>query len=56
MKAHTVNTLAVANSFENHAEVTLVIYPEIECRPKYELTRRQMKNFSGMIGFQVKNE
>lgn len=53
MRVHGENGLAVAQFLENHPSVTRVIYPGLRSHPQHELARRQMKNFSGMIAFQV---
>jgi len=55
MRAHAENALKVAKFLENHPKVERVIYPGLPSHPQYELARRQMKNFSGMLTFQVKN-
>lgn len=55
MKAHAENALAVANFLSAHPKVQRVIYPGLTDHPQAELARRQMKNFSGMIIFQVKD-
>ena len=53
MKAHEQNALKVAAFLENHPKVKKVIYPGLPSHPQYELAKRQMKNFSGIISFQV---
>ncbi len=55
MKAHAENALAVARFLESHPKVERVIYPGLASHPQHELAKRQMKNYSGMITFQVKN-
>jgi len=55
MKAHAENALAVAKFLENHPRIERVIYPGMASHPQHELAKRQMKNYSGMITFQVKN-
>jgi methionine-gamma-lyase len=55
MKAHEEGALAVARFLEGHAAVTRVIYPGLPSHPQAELARRQMKNFSGMLTFQVRD-
>ncbi|NJA87646.1 aminotransferase class I/II-fold pyridoxal phosphate-dependent enzyme [Rhodocyclus tenuis] len=54
MRAHEENALSVARWLEDHPRVARVIYPGLASHPQAELARRQMKNFSGMISFQVK--
>ncbi|HWR10812.1 MAG TPA: PLP-dependent aspartate aminotransferase family protein [Rectinemataceae bacterium] len=55
MKAHEEGALTVARFLEGHPAVTRVIYPGLPSHPQAELARRQMKNFSGMLTFQVKD-
>ena len=55
MKAHESNALLVARYLEDHPKVKRVIYPGLPSHPQYELARKQMKNFSGMITFQVQD-
>jgi methionine-gamma-lyase len=55
MRVHEDNALKVAAYLERHPRVKRVIYPGLPSHPQYELARRQMKNFSGMIVFQVEN-
>jgi methionine-gamma-lyase len=53
MRAHAENALTVAKFLERHPRVRRVIYPGLPSHPQHELARRQMKNFSGMLTFQV---
>jgi methionine-gamma-lyase len=53
MKAHEKNALKTARRLEMNPGVTRVIYPGLPSHPQYDLAKRQMKNFSGMIGFQA---
>jgi methionine-gamma-lyase len=53
MRQHQDNALAVGAFLEQHQAVTRVIYPGLESHPQHELAKRQMRNFSGMIAFQV---
>lgn len=56
MEAHEKRALAVAKALEANPNVRRVIYPGLASHPQAELARRQMRNFSGMLGFQVKGE
>jgi methionine-gamma-lyase len=56
MRVHQENALKIASYLEQHPKVSKVIYPGLASHPQYELARRQMKNFSGIITFQVKNK
>ena len=53
MQAHEANALVVAQFLESHPQVTKVLYPGLVSHPHHELAKRQMKNFSGMLSFQV---
>ena len=53
MATHEESALAVARHLEEHPRVTRVIYPGLPSHPQHDLAARQMKNFSGMVTFQV---
>lgn len=53
MAAHQETALAVARHLERHPKVTRVMYPGLPSHPQHDLAVRQMKNFSGMLTFQV---
>jgi len=53
MKAHEENALRVAAWLEQHPKIRRVIYPGLPSHPQYDLARRQMNNFSGMLTFQT---
>ncbi|MDR0750360.1 MAG: PLP-dependent aspartate aminotransferase family protein [Tannerellaceae bacterium] len=55
MRVHEENALQVAAFLEQHPKIKRVIYPGLPSHPQYELAKRQMKNFSGMITFQMEN-
>ncbi|AGA80684.1 trans-sulfuration enzyme family protein [Echinicola vietnamensis] len=55
MRAHEKNALKVAAFLEKHPKVKRVIYPGLPSHPQHELAKKQMKNFSGMLTFQVEN-
>jgi methionine-gamma-lyase len=53
MKAHEEGARQVASFLEAHPKVKRVIYPGLPSHPQHKLAQRQMKNFSGMLTFQV---
>jgi methionine-gamma-lyase len=55
MRVHQENAMKVATYLEQHPKVKRVIYPGLSSHPQYELAKRQMKNFSGILTFQVEN-
>ena len=55
MAAHQQNAFAVARALEQHPKIIRVMYPGLPSHPQHELAVRQMKNFSGMVTFQVKD-
>ena len=56
MKAHEQSAMAVAEFLENHPAITRVHYPGLPSHPQHELAKRQMRNFSGMMTFQTKED
>ncbi len=55
MHAHQEGAMRVAQFLEHHHKVKQVYYPGLQSHPDYELANAQMKNFSGMLTFQLKN-
>jgi len=53
MEAHEKLAMEVAMFLEEHPKVSKVIYPGLPSHPQHDLAKRQMKNFSGMVSFQV---
>jgi cystathionine gamma-synthase len=50
---HNENAVKVARFLERHPAVERVFYPGLESHPQYELARRQMRGFGGMLGFSL---
>ena len=55
MAAHAENARRVSEFLESHPKVSRVIYPGLPSHPQYDLAKRQMANFSGMVVFQTKD-
>ena len=53
MAQHNANGLAVAEYLASHPKVQQVIYPGLPSHPQYELAKRQMNGFGGMLSFDV---
>lgn len=53
MRAHQQGAQAVAEWLEAQPSVTRVFYPGLPSHPQHDLARAQMKNYSGMLSFQV---
>jgi cystathionine gamma-lyase len=54
MERHAENAMKIARFLENHSKVRNVIYPGLESHPQYELAKKQMSGFGGMITFFIK--
>lgn len=54
MKQHCENALAVAEFLEDHPKVSRVYYPGLPSHPDFQLARKQMRGFGGMVSFEVK--
>ncbi len=53
MKQHSENGLKVARFLEKHEKVKSVFYPGLPSHPQYEIAKRQMTDFSGMVVFSL---
>ncbi len=51
MAQHSANGLALAEFLSEHAAVKQVYYPGLPAHPQYELAKRQMHGFGGMLTF-----
>ncbi len=54
MKAHAVNGMKVAEFLQTHPLVEKVVYPGLKSHPQYDLAKKQMSGFGGMITFFIK--
>lgn len=55
MRVHEENAIKVASFLERHPKIKRVFYPGLPSHPQYDLAKKQMNNFSGMITFQIEN-
>jgi cystathionine beta-lyase/cystathionine gamma-synthase len=53
MAQHNVNGQALAEYLQGHPKVKAVLYPGLPSHPQYELAKRQMKGFGGMLSFDM---
>src|SRR6476659_3402931 len=53
MQQHNANGLALAEFLAAHPKVKRVYYPGLPAHPQYELARRQMNGFGGMLAFDL---
>jgi cystathionine gamma-synthase len=53
MQAHCRGAKAVAEFLQNHKRVTRVHYPGLPGHPGFEVAVRQMRDFGGMVSFEV---
>ena len=56
MKAHCENGKIIANWLSNHPKVAKVYWPGFEDHPGYAIAKKQMRDFGGMISFELKND
>ena len=54
MRQHEENAKAVVKYLVEHPRIEKVYYPGLISHPDYELARRQMSGFGGMLSFQFK--
>ncbi|MFW9828206.1 MAG: trans-sulfuration enzyme family protein [Candidatus Thorarchaeota archaeon] len=53
MERHSSNAMKIAQYLENHQKIKSVAYPGLQSHPGHEIAKKQMKNFGGMIGFEL---
>ncbi len=53
VKRHNENGQAIAEFLEDHPKVREVYYPGLPSHPQYELAKKQMLGFGGMVSFCV---
>lgn len=53
MERHSANALCIAQFLQDQPQVARVMYPGLPNHPQYEIARRQMSAFSGMISFEL---
>ena len=53
MAQHNANGLALAEFLSAHPKVTQVLYPGLPAHPQYDLAKRQINGFGGMLSFDV---
>ncbi len=54
MQRHCENAMAIARFLVRHPKVKQVYYPGLETHPQYALAKKQMKDFGGMVSFELK--
>jgi methionine-gamma-lyase len=54
MDRHCASAMVVAEYLEKHPKISKVFYPGLKSFPQYELAKKQMKGFGGMISFDLK--
>jgi len=55
MQRHNQNGLAIARFLAAHPRIEKVYYPGLESHPYYEIARKQMRGFGGLVTFLVKD-
>lgn len=53
MERHNYNAFALANMLSDHPKATEVFYPGLETHQNFEVAKRQMGGFGGIVGLDV---
>ena len=56
MKQHCENGKIIAEWLRNHPKVSKVYWPGFPDHPGYAIAKKQMRDFGGMISFELKND
>ena len=54
MEKHAENAMKFAQFLESHKQVTKVYYPGLKTHQNYEIAKKQMSGFSGMVSCEFK--
>ncbi len=54
MERHCENAMKIAEFLEKHPKVERVFYPGLESHPQHKIAKKQMKDYSAMISFELK--
>lgn len=54
MKKHCENASIISNFLNNNPEIKKVIYPGLPNHPQHKIAKKQMKDYSGIITFELK--
>lgn len=54
MDRHCFNARKLAEFLSKHKKIEKVHYPGLEQHPGYEIAKRQMRDFGGMVSFEIK--
>jgi cystathionine gamma-synthase len=53
MRAHCEGAGRIAEFLDQHPRVTKVYYPGLSSHPGHEVAKKQMRDFGGMVSFEV---
>ncbi len=56
MQRHNQNAQQIAEYLEAHSKISKVLYPGLKSHPQYELAKKQMSGFGGMVTFEVRGD
>jgi cystathionine gamma-synthase len=56
MRQHSENARMIAGFLDEHSAVERVLYPGLPNHPGHDVARKQMRDFGGMVSFQVESE
>jgi len=56
MKAHCENGAKIAHWLRKHPKIGKVYWPGFEDHPGYDIAKKQMRDFGGMLSFVLKND
>ena len=56
MQRHCENAMKVAHYLQQHPKISQVYYPGLESHAGHELAKKQMRDFGGMLSFELKGD
>ena len=56
MERHNFNASEIANYLSNHEKVNMVFYPGLKSDHNYEISKKQMNGFGGIVSIDLKGD
>ncbi|MCB0723597.1 MAG: PLP-dependent transferase [Ignavibacteriae bacterium] len=53
MRDHNANAIAIVDALKDNSKISKIYYPGLESHPQYELAKKQMRGFGGIISLDM---
>lgn len=53
MRDHNANAMAIVEALKDNPKISRILYPGLETHPQYELAKKQMRGFGGIVSLDM---